>query len=62
VLAIMLGRVADVAVAPAWLLQVELQVSYSSSFCFSSSCLSAAPGYPYVLAEAAAITYRIANG
>jgi len=45
-----LGRVAAIAVAPAKLLQLNVQVPLSPSFYSSSSCLSVALGYPYVVA------------
>jgi len=50
-LAITLGRVTAVAVALAQLLQFKVQVSHSPSLSTSSSCLSVALGYPYVVAD-----------
>ena len=49
-LATALCRIAADSVAPAQLLQFKVQVSHSWLLCFSSSCRSLAPGYPYVVA------------
>ena len=48
--AIAFACAAAMAVAPAQLLPLLVQVSHSWLLCFSSSCRSVAPGYPYVVA------------